>query len=81
MKTKILENLTKRGGVKTSFLKENNTNEKECYDIVNGSKNCYFCDYEASFISFNNFSVSIFNLVPSCQTCNQRKSTKNTRYF
>ena len=53
MKTKILENLTKLGGVKTSFLKENNTNEKECYDIVNGSKKCNLCENKASFISFN----------------------------
>ena len=49
MKDIILKNITKQNFVSRKFLKEQNITEKECYDIVYGSRQCKYCKNEAKF--------------------------------
>jgi len=54
-KEEILNNVSKQGVIKPSFLKENNLSKEKCYDIVHKKDNiCKICSKnKAQFISFN----------------------------
>jgi hypothetical protein len=54
MKTKILNNLTKKGSVNSSFLKNNNLTLEECYNIVNNNiiSRCAICSENPQFKNF-----------------------------
>ena len=49
MKTKILENISKGGYIKKTFLKNNDLTTEECYKIVFGIGNCKYCGNTAVF--------------------------------
>ena len=49
MKIKILENVSKGGYIKKTFLKNNDLTTEECYKIVFGIGNCKYCGNTAVF--------------------------------
>lgn len=79
MKEKILENLTKRKGIKPTFLKENNMTHKECYDIINSdiNKKCCICGNETIFLSFTKGYKETCDDV-NCKNANTKQKSDNT---
>lgn len=49
MKEKILENISKGGYIKKTFLKNNDLTTEDCYKIVFGISNCKYCSNIAVF--------------------------------
>ena len=78
MKTKILENLTKTGGVKPSFLKKYNVTTKECYSFMEYDiNNCCVCGQSTEFISFSKgYKETCANI--ECKNTNTKRKTDET---
>jgi len=69
-KSLILKNVTKQNFISRKFLKDNNLTEKYCYDLINGTMNCSYCNEESKFINWcNGYS----------NKCNSNKCSKYQR--
>lgn len=65
MKEEILENISKGGYIKPSYLEKINKTSEECFIILYGESNCKYCNSKAKFKSFKQG----FNIICSGKEC------------